>query len=103
MDRPGTMFIWSVWSSLGEANMDVATEHWDDPARASLPPMFGWLCNELIYEPSTWSLPTYVHIRSPGIVPSIELDPSLDHPLAVEQCQGMTWHRVAEINSQLLA
>lgn len=101
VDRPGTTFIWSVWTSLSEASVDLATKHWDDPARTSLEPMFGWLCNDLIYEPSTWALPTHVHLRAPGVVPSIELDLSLDHPLAVEQREGISWHRVAEINAQV--
>ena len=102
VDRPGTTFVWSAWASLSEANMDLTSEHWEDPDRASLPPMFGWLCTALEYEPPTLSLPTHVHTRDPGVVPSIELDPGLDHPLAVEQREGITWHRVAEINARLL-
>jgi len=64
--------------------------------------MFGWLSNELTYEASTLLLATNVHTRAPGVVPWIELQPALEHPLAVEQREGITWHRVAEINARLL-
>ena len=66
--------------------------------RASLAPMFGWLCTELPYEGSTISIPALVHNREPGLVPFIQLDPAVDHPLVREQGTGMALHRLAEIN-----
>lgn len=65
---------------------------------ASLAPMFGWLCTELPYEGSTISIPALVHNREPGLVPFIQLDPAVDHPLVREQGTGMALHRLAEIN-----
>src|SRR5215217_9048767 len=42
-DAPGDQFAWSAWVSLSEASMQLTVDHWDDPERANLAPMFGWL------------------------------------------------------------
>lgn len=102
IDVPGDVFSWSAWVSLSQKSMEQIAEHWDDPARASLPPVFGWICNELPYERSTISIPTHVHNREPGVVPYIQLDPSVDHPLVREQGKGISLHRLAEINKAAL-
>ena len=51
---------------------------------------------ELPLYPSTENLKTRVHLRDDGVRPYIELEPT-DHPLAVEQRNGITVDRVAEI------
>lgn len=96
------VFVWSVWCSLSRDSMRTAVEHWDDPARDRLPPVFGWLNTSLPYAAPTLSIATQVHTRAPGVVPWIELDRSADHELVREQRDGITWHRVAEINRSLL-
>ena len=97
-------FVWSIWASLSGPNMQKTVEHWDDPERASLPPMFGWLCNELLpYDTSSGNLALNVHTRAPGVAPLIEVDPDSDHPLAREQRDGISLHRVAELNRLLLS
>lgn len=102
IDAPGDVFSWSAWVSLSQESMEKMVKHWDDPARASLAPVFGWLCNELPYENPTTSIPTHVHSREPGVVPYIQLDPSVDHPLVREQGNGISLHRLAEINESAL-
>lgn len=102
IDVPGDVFSWSAWVSLSQESMQKIADHWDHPARASLPPVFGWLCNELPYEQSTIAIPTHVHNREPGVVPRIQLDPSVDHPLVEEQEKGITLHRLAEINNAVM-
>jgi Uncharacterized protein conserved in bacteria (DUF2199) len=47
------------------------------------------------------NLKTHVHTREVGRRPFIELEPT-DHPLAVEQRDGITWERVQEIAEQVL-
>lgn len=94
-------FCWSVWVSLSEESMLKQAAVWDDPARAELEPMFAWLSTNLPYEPATAPLPARLHTRAPGLVPWIELHPELDHPLGHEYRDGITLHRVAEINQQL--
>lgn len=96
------VFAWSVWCSPSGDSMRTTAEHWDDPQRDQLPPMFGWLNTALPYREPTLSIPTHVHTRAPGSVPLIELDPGIDHELVREQQEGITWHRVGEINATLL-
>ncbi|WP_412893300.1 DUF2199 domain-containing protein [Arthrobacter sp. 1P04PC] len=102
IDSPGDVFSWSAWVSLSEESIQMIADHWDDPARASMLPVVGWLCNELPYETPTTSIATHVHNRVPGVVPYIELDPSVDHPLVREQASGISLHRLAEINKAVL-
>ena len=94
-------FCWSVWVSLSQESMRKQLALWEDPARCDLEPAFAWLCTLLPYEPATAPLPARLHSRTPGLVPWIELDPALDHPLVHEYRDGITMHRVAEINRQL--
>ncbi len=101
-DREGKHLVWSVWCSLSTDNMRTTVEHWNDPERSALPPMFGWLNTEDPYDATTLDLPTRVHTRVPGVVPLVEPDPAMDHPLVREHREGITWHRVAELNDQLL-
>lgn len=77
-------------------NFKRASDRWHDPNRTEEPPYFGWLCNRLPGYPETLSLKTNVHTRSVGIRPFIELEPT-EHPLAVEQRDGITMTRVIEI------
>jgi hypothetical protein len=97
-----TSFSWSVWVLVSGESLELLFEHWDDPDRAArVPPVFGLLASELPYEPSTLDLRAVVHTREPGLVPRIEVEQAEGglHPLAHEQAEGITWHRVAELNA----
>lgn len=96
-----TPFGWTVWTSLSRANFERALRLWESPDRAQEPPYFGWLNNHLPPYPSTIDLATHVHTRAVGIRPSVELEPT-DHPLAVEQRDGITLARVEEIAEIML-
>jgi hypothetical protein len=89
-------FAWGVWVSLSQANFDRFLASFDQPKRSNVGPLFGWLSAELPLYPSTKNLKTRAHLRDDGIRPYIELEP-IDHPLAVEQRNGITVERVAEI------
>jgi len=52
------------------------------------------------YPPSTLNLKTILHTRPLGERPLIELEPT-DHPLAVEQRNGITLTRVQEVAEAL--
>lgn len=96
-------FAWSVWVTLSQAKADVTAEHWNDPKRVELPPMFGWLSNWLTpYDPPTINLAAQVITREPGTAPLILLDRRVDHPLVHEQVRGIDLHRVAELNRLVL-
>jgi hypothetical protein len=90
----GETFHWGVWVSLSPESF----ERWSRPG----PPMFGWLSTELpVYEPSTLNLKTNVHTQPVGERPLVELEPT-DHPLAVEQREGIDLARVQELAERLL-
>lgn len=94
-------FAWSVWCSLSHSSFERMMETWTDDGRDEAPPYFGWLCTELPTYPSTLHLKTHVQNRKPGEVPLVHLEPT-DHPLAVEQREGITIRRVEEIAHAVL-
>lgn len=89
-------FSWGVWVSLSRDHFAEFKACYDTPKRSHIGPFFGWLSAELPLYPSTENLKTLVHLRDDGIRPCIELEPT-DHPLAVEQRNGISVDRVAEI------
>ena len=96
------IFRWSVWVSLSKTNYERTCKLWDTEGREKEPPYFGWLCTSLpVYDPSTINLKTHVHTNPVGVRPFIELEPT-DHPLAVEQRNGITLARVQEIAEIIL-
>jgi hypothetical protein len=89
-------FIWGVWVSLSKTNFGLFKANLTEPKRSHIGPFFGWLSAELPLYPSTVSLKTRIHLRDNGVRPWVELEPT-DHPLAVEQRNGISVERVAEI------
>jgi hypothetical protein len=87
---------WGVWTSLSAANFRHFEDLYEQPGRASHGPFFGWLSSHIWIYPDTLNLKSMVHLRDDGIRPFVELEQT-DHPLAVEQRQGITVERVAEI------
>lgn len=61
------VFVWVVWCSLSRDSMLTTVEHWADPDREHLPPMFGWLNTRLPYDEPTLDIATHVHTRAPGL------------------------------------
>jgi hypothetical protein len=94
-------FVWGVWTSLSKQSFKRMTELWESPGREAEPPFFGWLCTSLPLYQRTLLLKTNVHSRPVGKRPFVELQPT-DHPLAVEQRQGITMDRVRAIAEALL-
>jgi len=96
VDRASEPFVWGVWVSLSAQSFEDFVACFDTPQRAHIGPFFGWLSAELPLYPSTENLKTRVHLRDDGARPYIELEPT-DHPLAIEQRNGITADRVAQI------
>lgn len=91
------VFCWLAWVSLSRSKFERAYELWQTEGRESEPPYFGWLCSSLPgYPETTLNLKTNVHTRPVGERPLIELEPT-DHPLAVEQMQGISLRRGQEL------
>jgi hypothetical protein len=92
----GEEFRYGVWTSLSEKSFRRVVELWNDPKRTEEPPYFGWLSNSIAGYPETLNLKTNVHTRDLNLRPTIELQPT-DHPLAVEQREGITPDRLQEL------
>jgi hypothetical protein len=90
------IFAYSIWVSLSSENFERAVKLWNDPKRVEEEPYFGWFSCQLPSYPDTLNLKTLVHTRELGVVPYIELEPT-EHPLAIEQREGITMERVKEI------
>lgn len=87
----GEPFGIGAWVSQSRANFERYA------ANEKMAPTFGWLVNHLDhYEQTTFLLETQVHFREGGLRPTIELEPT-EHPLAVEQRNGITLARAWEI------
>lgn len=91
------LFVWTCWISLSADSFQRINDRWEAEDRANDDPAFGWLSNILpTYNPSTWALKTRVHQRPVGERPWVELEPT-DHPLSVEQRDGIEDARIAAI------
>jgi hypothetical protein len=73
-----------------------AGELWEAEGRESEPLYFGWLATSLSLYPQTRGLKLNVHTMPVGHRPLIVVKPA-DHPLAIEQREGITMDRVREI------
>lgn len=92
---------WSVWCSLSEESFERYAALFDDRARPAGESFFAWLCNALPDYPDTMFLKARVHVRPYPLRPWVELEPT-DHPLAVEQREGMTRERAIALAERLL-
>lgn len=95
------IFRWLVWASLSEKNFNRALDLWETSGREAELPYFGWLNTNLPHYPETVNLKTNVHTCPVGERPQIELQ-STDHPLAVEQRQGISLARARSLASHAL-
>jgi hypothetical protein len=89
-------FSWGVWASLSKESFTRFFELYDVPQRSQFGPFFGWLSAHIWIYPDTVNLKTMVHLRDNGARPYVEVEPTR-HPLAVEQQNGISLDRVAEI------
>lgn len=94
-------FRWGVWSSLSNANFDRITKLWHDPQLLNEPPYFGWISNSIGFYPQTLNLKANVRSRTLNERPYITLEPT-DHPLSIDQRNGMTQERVREIVERVM-
>lgn len=95
------VFTWGVWCSLSEKSYEEVADNWDNPKRTEIGPHFGWLCTAIPGYPDTAFLKTQVHQREVGVRPWVELEPT-EHPLAVDQREGIEEERLKEMVCELL-
>lgn len=89
-------FVWGVWVSVSRESFARILELWRAEDLDDEPPKFGWLSNDISDYPETLNLKTNLFLRNRNRRPLIVLEPT-DHPLAIEQRQGITLARVEEI------
>ncbi len=94
----GDRFAYGVWSTLSRPNFDLYVDTFRDGDQGKLGPFFGWFSNRLTGYPDTLNLKCSVQPRDCNRRPSFTLEPT-DHPLAVEQRNGITEARLGEILS----
>jgi len=92
------VFRYGVWASLSDESFKTARAAYKEDVPAG--PFFGWVSNRIEGYPDTTILKSQVHVRA-DTRPSIELEP-IDHPLAVEQREGITLERVQQIVQRAL-
>ncbi len=89
-------FRWGAWVAVTEEGFRRALELWTAEVIEDEPPLGGRLGNDICSYPETYNLTAHVHLRRGKLRPAIELL-SDDHPLAIEQRDGITMERVEEI------
>lgn len=96
-------FVWGVWCSLSEKSFERVQELWDVEEVENEPPFFGWLNSSLPSEiyPETLNLKTNVYLKNNNQRPFIDIEPT-EHPLAVDQVNGITIERIKEIAETLI-
>ena len=94
-------FTWGVWCSLSKASFCRMEDLWTTTGREKEPPCFGWLSTRIPAYPDTVNLKTHVHTREVGTSPRIEVEPT-DHPLAMDQRNGISAKRMHEIVEECL-
>lgn len=85
-----------AWVSLKEENYQRYVELYDAEDPGDEGPYFGWLCNRIAGYPDTLSLKTHLCLRPAPARPAIELEPT-DHPLAVQQREGISPEEIQEV------
>lgn len=91
LDEP---FGFGVWVSQKKENFQTYVENYESD---TIGPFFGWLANDLsCYREGTILLKTMAHFRGNKTRPFIEVEPT-DHPLAVDQAEGISLERAWEL------
>jgi hypothetical protein len=94
-------FSWGVWCSLSQQNFRRYEELFDQVDREAGDSFFGWLGSAIPGYPDTQQLKTMVRVRPWPTRPFVELEPT-DHPLAVEQGEGISAARAREIAQEIM-
>lgn len=96
-------FGWGVWVSLSEDNFERYRQTFKDDDQSSLGPMFGWFSNQLPEYPETLNLQTTVIPEDGNQRPQLWInDEHADHPLYIDQREGISAERLGEIYARLV-
>jgi hypothetical protein len=91
-------FAWGVWVSLSVDSFERYRSSFEEPDQSKLGGMFGWLCNRLPPYPDTSQLQTSVILQDGRQRPLVWVNQAHDdHPLYIDQREGITTERLGEI------
>lgn len=95
-------FIWGVWVSVSEKSYKRYVDTRDAPAEGD--GFFGWLANDIPYYPPGGPFAANVFLQPEGLRPVVELQEGEceDHPLVVDQRQGITPTKAQDIGEFML-
>ncbi|WP_213806054.1 DUF2199 domain-containing protein [Granulicella sp. dw_53] len=94
-------FIWGVWVEVSPKDFIRTNDLWNAAGRETEPPFRGWLNSELVLFGDTINLEVSVQTQIVGRRPHFTVVDQ-DHPLAIEQSNGITIRRAEEIAEQIL-
>jgi hypothetical protein len=95
-------FLWGLWASVLEPAFDEISETWEKDGREKAHgPFKGRLANSLSVYAETFNLKVSIAIQPVGTRPLFIVDEA-EHPLAIEQRNGISQNRVQELASLLL-
>lgn len=93
-------FIWGAWARVWEKDYEEMSDSWETPGREkTIGPYKGRLNNNIpTYDPETFNLKCTIRIQPVGSRPLFLVDEP-EHPLAIDQRQGISMDRVRRIAS----
>jgi hypothetical protein len=94
-------FVWGVWAEVSPINFVRTNELWTVEGREGEPAFPGWLNTQLPVFGDTFNLEVSVQTQRVGKRPHFTVVDE-EHPLAVEQRNGITMRRVEEIAERML-
>lgn len=95
-DHGDALFSYGAWSTLSKASFETYIEGFNDGVYDDDGPWFGWLMSTFTAYEFMSSPKCNVYPRSNRMRPWIELQ-DMDHPLAQDQRNGITFSRLMEI------
>lgn len=93
----GDHLEYGVWYSLSEATYERASDLWETEGRESEPPYFGWLSTALWGYEDTMYLKSWARTQPVGERPLVEVFEPEDHPLVVDQREGIDESRLMHL------
>jgi hypothetical protein len=95
-DTADEAFTWLAWVAVSKESFMYSSATWNTPGREKSLPSFGWLQTALPYTPSTLNMAVRIRTMPVGERAVIDLDES-DHPLAIEQRDGISSARLQDL------
>jgi hypothetical protein len=94
-------FIWGVWAEISPKTFLRAQQLWKTPGREAEPPFPGWLNSEILPYGDTLNLELSIRTQPVGRRPHFFVTDA-DHPLAIEQREGITLERIERLAEAIL-